>query len=233
MAGIIPVRGGECKRFRPTPAKASGPEPEIEGRGAFRLHLTSQRSRVPATDVLTSRDGKGPTMEDQRFDALAKTVGDGAGSRRRALQMVGAALASAGLLSHFSPEAAAGPAQKRCKHKGGIYLAKGACHCARTCKTPPFTNPMPCNGNPNCQCLQTPIGTGFCGTYVAGLTAEPSDCICDGCLPGAMCAVVPRCAELTDCMTTKECLTSFGTGHACINGRCEFTSCVVPCPTQP
>jgi hypothetical protein len=57
-------------------------------------------------------------MEEYRFDTLAKTVGDGAGSRRRALQVLGAALASAGLLSRVSGEAAAGGTKKRCKKQG-------------------------------------------------------------------------------------------------------------------
>jgi hypothetical protein len=165
-------------------------------------------------------------MEEQRFDALAKTVGDGAGSRRRALQAMGAALASAGLLSRVSGEADAGSAKTRCKQKHGVYLAQGECHCAWT--NPAYEDAFPCNGNATCRCMKAATGRGFCA-QPDGINSD--GCVCNGCPAGKMCVVDPGVFGYGQpCTTTMECRNMGLTLADCINGRCESTTCQDPCP---
>ena len=207
----------------------SGPEPKPRAASGFLRHLNSQLCRVAATDVLTCRVGKGATMDERRFDALTKTIGNESGSRRRAVQVIGAALASAGLLAHVSGEATAGKAQKRCKNKGGTWLPAGECHCSVN-SSHAFDLPS-CNGDASCRCAQTASGRGFCARLPAAFIG--ADCICNGCPANQACIALPGNPQSgRECITTKECVTIVGTGYGCVNGRCEFTACVEPCPTQ-
>jgi hypothetical protein len=194
------------------------------------MDLPRQPCRVAATNLLTRCDGKGATMHEQHFDALTKTLGNESSSRRRALQVVGAALASAGVLAHGSEEARAGKAQRRCRNKGGVYLPEGECHCSTT-RTHVFDLP-PCNGDASCRCIQTAGGRGLCALVPLFSTAP--DCICNGCPANQRCVVIPEFLNSGRmCETTQECVTLLGNGFGCVNGRCEFTTCWEPCPTQP
>jgi hypothetical protein len=167
-------------------------------------------------------------MQEQRFDTLVKTIGDQSGSRRRALQVVGAALTSAGLLSRFSAEATAGSAKKRCKQAKGVYLSAGECHCAQTCAA----GGRSCNGDATCQCQQAANGTGFCAAQQSSYTG--ADCVCNGCPAGKTCVALPGCLEAGQaCNTVADCRAILGSGYGCINGHCQETTCVDPCPTQP
>ena len=67
-------------------------------------------------------------------------------------------------------------------------------------------------------------------TYGATVGLDP----CNGCPANQACIVAPECAVSgRECTTTKECVTVVGSGYGCVNGRCEFTACAEPCPTQP
>ena len=159
-------------------------------------------------------------MHERGFDTLAKLVSERSGSRRKALQVVGAALAGGSLGSLFSREADAS-AKKRCKKKGGTYLRKGGCHCAFKCGD---SSSFSCNGRADCTCLRTVGGRGYCAQgnvfAFAGCSASSE------CATGQEC-IIPDCpGSGTSCSSPTDCTTA---GTACINGTCQFTSCVDPC----
>jgi hypothetical protein len=162
-------------------------------------------------------------MQESWFDRVAKQLGERSGSRRRALQVVGATLAGAGLLPAVFPEAAAGGARKRCRRKGGFYLAKGNCHCTKTCGT--SISDFHCHQNSECYCSETIGGTGFCG-LLGTFTACTSD---EQCPAGERCIVRLDCtASGGACESPVDC---GGPNDVCVRGQCMHTLCAAPCPT--
>jgi hypothetical protein len=162
-------------------------------------------------------------MEEQRFDTFAKDIGSSVGTRRRALQVVGAALASAGLPAVF-PESAAAGARKRCRRKGGRYVSKGTCHCAPTCSDKdPLPDDFHCRSD-NCYCYETVEKTGFC-MLISGSITEP------GCNTSAECEDQTRRCVMTGFPTPTICTACpCDTTQACIDEVCRHTHCVAPCP---
>jgi hypothetical protein len=166
-------------------------------------------------------------MDGKRFDRLTAAWGGRVG-RRSALRGAAAA-ALAGLLAApglAPPEASAGP-RRRCRDKHGVFLPSGTCHCATRCST--LQTDFPCHGNENCFCGETLTGKGFC----AGIGLVNSNgCsleVGNECPPGFTCLVNRGCygKHTRECTTTDNCRA----GDACVNGRCEQTSCVAECPT--
>ena len=99
------------------------------------------------------------------LDELAKGIAENDVSRGQALRwagygVLGAALSSMGFAD--TAEALTRRQRRRCRRKGGTPLEKGSCHCAFNCGD--LTSQFDCGSNPNCFCMQTTEGTGFCGT---------------------------------------------------------------------
>jgi hypothetical protein len=126
-------------------------------------------------------------------DDLARTLAHGTVSRKRALTVLGGAIAAAVAPSLTPRQAkAGGKASKRCRRKGGVYLTEGTCRCASGyCD-------LTCHGNPVCHCYETVEGQGFCaGAGNTGDCTTTADC-----QPGEACAktcvgvvCVPPCPD--------------------------------------
>jgi hypothetical protein len=164
-------------------------------------------------------------MDQTGFDSLAKALSDGAGSRRRVLQVAGAALVGAPLLALF-PDSASGSGKKRCKKKHGVYLRSGECNCAVTWRKgtqAPWK--FRCENTDGCGCYQTVDGSGFCAKWevVDSHHGCESDAVCD---PGEVCTVLRGYSSGASCDDTTPCDNPrFG----CINGTCQYTSCRPAC----
>jgi hypothetical protein len=161
-------------------------------------------------------------MDQAGFDDLAKALSSGAGSRRRVLRVVGTALVGAPLLA-LAPRSAAGSGKKRCRRKGGTYVSKGECHCAEACNSnADFT----CGGSATCHCNETVEGRGLCLSQV---TFGSACAVSSECPPDTFCVRVRNCDESGgSCTATTQCPP----GNACLNGRCQRTWCLGPCPTS-
>jgi hypothetical protein len=124
-------------------------------------------------------------------DDLARTLAQETVSRKRALTVLGGAIAAA-VAPALAPQQAraGGKARKRCRNKGGVYMAKGTCHCASDgCN-------LTCHGNPDCHCYETVEGRGFCaGVGSTGGCNTTADCqageVCAKTCIGLVC--VPPC----------------------------------------
>jgi hypothetical protein len=123
-------------------------------------------------------------------DDLARTLTQGTVSRKRVLTVLGGAIAAATAPSLTPQPAKAGGAKKRCRKKGGVYMAKGTCSCASDgCN-------LTCHGNPDCHCYETVEGRGFCaGVGSTGACNSTSNCqageVCAKTCIGLVC--VPPC----------------------------------------
>jgi hypothetical protein len=160
-------------------------------------------------------------MEQSGFDDLAKALSNGSGSRRRALQMVGAALVGAPLIAAF-PVSAAGSGKKRCKKKHGIYLTSGECNCAVAWhKGTQAPEKFRCENTAGCACAETVSGDGSCASYFVRVNHEgcESDEECD---TGTTCTVLSGAS----CNDTKPCTHP---QFKCTNGTCQFSACRPPC----
>jgi hypothetical protein len=164
-------------------------------------------------------------MDQSGFDDLARVLSTGAGSRRRLLQVAGAAVVGAPLLALF-PSSAAGIGKKRCRRKHGTYLRSGECNCAVTWhKGTQAPHKFTCEDTDGCACYKTADGSGFCAKWNVIATGQgcESNAVCG---PGAACTVLPgystgaSCDEATPCARPE-----FG----CINGTCQYTSCRPAC----
>lgn len=182
-------------------------------------------------------------MDPNRFDHLTRRLatrsgplGAGTPSRRRVLQAVGGVLAAAALPALAPSLTAAKGAKKKCKKKGGSWLATAdgtsPCHCAVTCSS---TVVPSCEGQVNCACAETAEGAGFCAsgnTPVAFGCASTSDCPA-----GATCVIFPESVHgcgANNCTSNSECQFNNGITYACLNGTCRATYCVHTCgPCQP
>jgi hypothetical protein len=92
----------------------------------------------------------------------------------------------------------------RCQSGGcpGTPLTEGDCNCASICPDQIPTT-VTCQDNPDCTCLKTAEGTGFC--------AGPG--------PGP-CQVIPTCSTSDDCEPGLTCV---------VNTCCESPICLPPC----
>jgi hypothetical protein len=126
-------------------------------------------------------------MGEQFFDDLARGLDAGTVSRRRALQLFGAAALGAALMPVMPEraEALGRRARRRCRRQGGIPLERGDCHCAWQCGPDPA--PFSCHGNTNCRCYKDPSGRGFCGSGSGN----------GGCMKNSDCDPDRRCAVNT------------------------------------
>jgi hypothetical protein len=167
-------------------------------------------------------------MGEQFFDDLARGLDEGTLSRRRPLKLAGGALVAVVLPSLFPREAeAVNRAKRRCRRKGGVYLTKGNCRCAITC---PFTSDkFTCHSNPNCVCMQTLTGSGFCADNSSNLATGCSSNA--GCPVGKECLFNPGCTGSGGSCTTEAQCKAINQFYACVNGTCQFTGCASPCPT--
>jgi hypothetical protein len=154
-----------------------------------------------------------------------KALSDGAGSRRRVLQMASATLVSTPLLA-LLPRSAAGGAKKRCKKKHGKYLPGGECRCTVTWrKGQQAPHKFRCENTDGCGCYQTVDGSGFCAMWdmIDSHHGCESDAECD---PDDACTVLPGYSSGASCEDKTTCGNAqFG----CINGTCQYTSCRPPC----
>ena len=160
-------------------------------------------------------------MEQSGFDDLARALSNGSGSRRRALQMVGAALVGAPLFTAF-PVSAAGSGKKRCKKKHGVYLTSGECTCAVTWrKGRQAFGKYRCSANENCTCYETADGSGFCARWNVVDSHQ-------GCQSNTECDTGEACTVLSgaSCNDTKPCTHP---QFECVNGTCQYSSCRPPC----
>ena len=167
-------------------------------------------------------------MGEQFFDDLARGLDEGTISRRRALRLVGGAAFGAALMPVMPKQAEALTRRfrRRCRRKGGSPLEKGNCHCAAKCNSD-FSR-FHCNGSTNCTCLRTLSGKGFCAQ---GTLFEFSGCPTQtSCPSGTKCVVFFGCEgggqSCTRATATTDCPSSFG----CVNGTCQLTTCLSPCP---
>jgi len=124
-------------------------------------------------------------------DDLARTLAHGTVSRKRALTLLGGAIAAAAAPTLAPRQAkAGGKARKRCWNKGGAYVAKGTCHCASDgCN-------LTCHGDLDCHYYETVEGRGFCaGVGSTGDCTSTADCqageVCARTCIGFVC--VPPC----------------------------------------
>ncbi len=141
-------------------------------------------------------------------------------TRKRALA-VGAAMLTARAPGGFADNAAAGPnAKRKCRHRGGQFLARGTCHCV---------SKQPCAGDQDmflcshgvCQCYRNAEGEGFCGQG----SAKSSGCSASAeCNDGAQCVVSLDCPGGA-CTTKTDCQSNEG----CVNGACQISFCVSAC----
>jgi hypothetical protein len=168
-------------------------------------------------------------MSEHFFDELARQLRDGPMSRRRPLIAVAGMALAAGLPALAPHEAAASRAKKKCKKRGGTWLATAdstsPCHCAWTCSS---TKEQHCH-NTSCDCVETTEEEGFCagGSPVSNGCDSSTQCTGD-----AKCAILSVaygvCGADVSCNSTAEC-QSKTTMAACINGKCQITACVPPC----
>jgi hypothetical protein len=165
-------------------------------------------------------------MEQSGFDDLAKALSNGSGSRRRALQMVGAALVGAPLIAAF-PVSAAGSGKKRCKKKHGVYLSSGECNCGVAWHKGRRSQFFPCSDNAECACYKTVAGSGFCADWSKPVPVQgcESDADCAS-HPGTSCTVDPGYSKGKSCGPEKPCAVA---NEGCINGTCQYTACRPPC----
>jgi hypothetical protein len=164
-------------------------------------------------------------MDEDFFDNLAKGLEDGSVSRRRALKLAGGALLAAVVPPLFPRQAgASSKARRRCRRKGDIYMSqKGICHCTPLCNTP-NSGQFSCNGNTNCTCRMKTSGFSFCAAQRFAIALR---CLSDEDCSGAnsACVVLPGCSGGA-CTSSTQCSPN----SACINGTCQLTACVNPCP---
>jgi hypothetical protein len=164
-------------------------------------------------------------MSNHFLDDLAKRLGERLLPRRRALELLGAAALGTALMPVMpkQSEALTRKARRRCRAEGGVPLAKGTCHCAMTCTTSPAIS---CHSNLGCACYETVSGKGFCAHSV-GASAEGCSSNAD-CPTGTECIMVPGAGcSGNSCTSSAECPTNL----ACIQGICQETFCMLPCPT--
>jgi hypothetical protein len=164
-------------------------------------------------------------MEQSGFDDLARALSNESGSRRRALQVLGAALVGAPLFAVF-PGAAAGSGKKRCKKKHGVYLTSGECTCAVAWhKGQQVASKFPCSDIATCACYETVDGSGFCAKF--NVPDSNQGCESNGeCNSGAACTVLPGYSKGKSCGPGKPCAERT---EACVDGTCQYTSCRPPC----
>lgn len=163
-------------------------------------------------------------MNASLVDELAKGLNGGAGSRRRALCLVGGALAATLAPTLFPQFADAGKkAKRRCRKKGGVPAPHGECRCALTCAAADAD--FSCNGDITCFCGKSVEGEGFCAVQGAVVSACSATSECP---TGAICVRIPDCPESGGrCDTTADCPAA----NVCLDGHCERTFCFLPCPT--
>jgi hypothetical protein len=175
-------------------------------------------------ECLTRRHAGRSAMEEQWFDRVAKCLGQRGGSRRWALQMVGAALTGAGLPAVL-PETGAAGARKRCRRKGGRYLSMGTCHCAPTCgDRDPLPDDFHCRSDA-CYCFQTLEKTGFCAWIAGSITQAGCNSTSECKEPGTRCVMTGFPSDCRACPAV-----TCDTGEACVDGFCRDTHCMFPCP---
>ena len=168
-------------------------------------------------------------MNEQFFDDLARGLDNGTISRRRALKLAGGALLAAVAPSLFPREAEAlNRAKRRCRRKGGIYFRKGECHCARTC-TSQASLVFNCHGSLSCGCFETVEGTSFCGGTTSSDFGCSSTSQCS--FSGYKCVVHGGCSPGGQSCNTQQDCHNIQPYLACINGICQSTNCVSPCPS--
>jgi hypothetical protein len=140
------------------------------------------------------------------FDELARGLAENDISRGQALKwagygMLGAALSSVGFAD--TAEALSRRKRRRCRRKGGTPLEEGDCHCAAGCGDAP--DRFSCQGNPQCWCIKTTEGTGFCADRI-----------------GLPCASLQACTSSSECPSNYQCTTS-----TC----CATPVCMPACPS--
>ena len=143
-----------------------------------------------------------PTPAEASFDELARGVGDGSLSRRRALALVASSLFG-GALGSLAPwgDAEAKSCKAKCKEKDDKKARK---QCKRTCKKKKQS--------------PVPVGTGILGPSFAcpnigtpcGLGTQPVICSCrlttEGTQTCANVVIPPNGATFAPCMQTVNCL---------------------------
>ncbi len=140
----------------------------------------------------------------EELDELARGLAENDISRRQAIKwagysVLGATLSSMGFAE--TAEALTRRQRRRCRKHGGTPLEKGNCHCAASCGQ--GSTFFSCLNNPNCFCVKTTEGTGFCANQAVS------------------------CANLTVCSSSSQCQQ----GQKCVVGTCCNTPvCAPPCP---
>ena len=146
------------------------------------------------------------------LDELARGVAENDISRRQAIRwagysVLGAALSTMGFAD--TAEALSRKARRRCRRKGGTPLEKGTCHCAWEADTCTPIEPDPdlftCQNDPNCFCLKTTEGTGFC-SQIARCPSETCSSSSE-CPPGWKCAVNTCCTATPSSFCVPPCGT--------------------------
>ena len=141
-------------------------------------------------------------MDGRRFDAWARTIADGAGTRRWALRLV----VGAGLVAVGGPTATAARTRKRrvdprCRNKKAVNSAEMACN-------PPDLAEVVCDEAANCLCARTVRGDRAC--------VKAEDVIC----------FEKQCGSNGDCADGEVCVDI----EACCPGGPPSRLCATKCP---
>jgi hypothetical protein len=185
---------------------------------------------------------------NRSFDDLARGLANGSVSRRRALRVMGAALVGGALASIPGiARAKPKPAGRKCSHnhqcesgqcvdrvcQGGTCprppLTEGECNCASRCGDT-VSSPFVCQNNPNCFCVETTEGTGFCSDITASCESIPPCSSSSDCPSGWTCQVnscceTPVCGPPCTCAKNGSICTD---GFECCSGFCSSGTCATP-----
>jgi hypothetical protein len=135
-----------------------------------------------------------PEARERSFDELARGLAENSISRRQAIRWAGYSVAGAALSSlgfAETAEALTRRQRRRCRRKGGTPLEKGSCHCAFNCGDP--ASQFVCGSNPNCLCMQTTEGTGFCASAFGACDAIGTCSSSSQCPRGTKCVIDVCC----------------------------------------
>jgi hypothetical protein len=168
----------------------------------------------------SAHDNEGDLLGSPSLDELARGLAENSISRRQALRwagygVLGAALSSMGFAD--TAEALTRRQRRRCRRRGGTPLERGACHCGFNCGA---SNPVFCEGNPDCFCSETIEGRGFCSqlNLACGQTCSSSG----QCPSGSRC-IVDTCCGVPTCfpgcsVTAAGSSAASGRSGAALNG---------------
>ena len=156
------------------------------------------------------------------FDDLARGLAEGTISRRQALKWIGAGAVAFAIMP-VAPKKAEALTRRRCLRRDGIPLDRGDCDCAFDCGAE-FSR-FNCQSDPDCYCLETVTGRGFCG-FISN-----KDCrVFHNCRDNSDCASGYRCI-VNSCCDSRICVPSCSMGAAALSASSASTESTGSGPT--